>query len=174
MGWFGKKEGAPAAVTGSGKNLSIAALLSPELILRAEPGATKESFIESLIVHLCEARGLGDPSVFLNRVLEREQGISTTLDTGLAVPHARMDGIDSIAAALGLVPEGIVDPKQPDFTIRAMFVFFSPNKQEHFTLHLQLLRSVSSLFQADLLDAALKTPDGDSVLRLIREKESSA
>jgi mannitol/fructose-specific phosphotransferase system IIA component (Ntr-type) len=175
FGWFGKKAGAAAGGTSSSaKGVPISSLLTPALIVTEPEGTTKDAFIETLVGRLCEVRSLGEPEAFLKRVLEREQGISTTLDTGLAVPHARMDGLDDIAAALGLAPKGIEDPKQPDFTIRAMFVFFSPNKQEHFTQHLQLLRSVSSLFQADLLDSALKQSEGAEVLKLIAKREQAA
>ncbi|PCI38745.1 MAG: hypothetical protein COB53_04385 [Elusimicrobia bacterium] len=171
FGWFEGKDGGNAA---PGKQPAISSLLTPELIVSSSGGSSKDAFIETLVGRLCDVRGLGDPKPFFDRVLERERGISTTLDTGLAVPHARIDGIDAIAAALGLVKSGISDPKQPEFTIRAMFVFFSPNKQEHFTLHLQLLRSVSSLFQSDLIEAALANPEGAAVLELIRSKEMGA
>jgi len=170
FGWFDKKEGPSSA---SGKLPAISSLLTPELVVSCPEGADKDAFIKVLIGRMCEVRGLGDPDPFISRVLEREQGISTTLDSGLAVPHARIDGIESISAALGLVPQGISDPKQPEYTIRAMFIFFSPNKQEHFTQHLQLLRSVSSLFQGDLLDTALVESDGNTVIELIRSKETA-
>ena len=121
----------------------------------------------------CAKTGLGPHESFLAKVLEREQGISTTLDTGLAVPHARMDNLPDICAVLGLVPQGLRDPKQADLTIRAVFLFFSPNRQEAFTQHLHLLRGVSQLFQPELIDAILRDPAPDAVLAAIRDKEAA-
>ena len=72
---------------------------------------------------------------------------------------------------LALVPKGMPDPKQPDLIIRAMFLFFSPNRQEAFTQHLHLLRGVSSLFQPAFIDEVLKAPKPEAVLRLIASKE---
>src|SRR5687767_14603338 len=136
LGWFDKKkdeksaaESAPAPrppAPASGKGVSIGRLIGEEAVVMVPPGQDKDAAVALLVRRLCQLQNLGDPAPFLAKILEREQGISTTLDTGLAVPHARMDGIASIAAVLGLMPHGLPDPKQPDLTIRAMFLFFSP------------------------------------------------
>lgn len=188
LGWFRKKEEktppaaqpqAPAAPPPSppvplAKNVSISRLLDETLIVPVPSGLTKEQLIEFLVTRLCERRGLGDPRPFLDKVLEREQGISTTLDTGLAVPHARMDNLKAIAAVLGLVPDGMPDPKQPDLVIRAMFLFFSPNRQEAFTQHLHLLRGVSALFQPAFIDELLKAASPAAALKLVAAREGLA
>ncbi|MFH1725615.1 MAG: PTS sugar transporter subunit IIA [Elusimicrobiota bacterium] len=184
FGWFKKKECKPAgprapqstntAAQGSAsKTIKISRLLRDDLIVGAPAGVGKEQLIEFLVKRLCESFSVHEFEPYLTKVLEREQGISTTLDTGLAVPHARMDGLDRIAVILGLVPEGMPDPKQPDLVIRAMFLFFSPNRQEAFTQHLHLLRGVSSLFQPEFIDEVLRDPSGPAVMRLIQGKESA-
>lgn len=176
MAWFKDKEAKAAVPTPSSpsaKSLTVGKLLTEELIVLAPPGLGKDQLLDLLVRRLCTARSLGDPAPFLSRVLEREQGISTTLDTGLAVPHARMDGLASIAAVLGLVPQGMPDPKQPDLVIRAMFLFFSPNRQDAFTQHLHLLRGVSALFQPAFIEEALAKPTPADVLALVRAKEAS-
>lgn len=189
LSWFRKKEEktppaaqpqppaavpAPAPVPLGAKNVSISRLLDEGLIVPVAPGLSKEQLIEFLVTRLCERRALGDPRPFLDKVLEREQGISTTLDTGLAVPHARMDNLKSIGAVLGLVPDGMPDPKQPDLVIRAMFLFFSPNRQEAFTQHLHLLRGVSALFQPGFIDELLKASSPGEALKLIASREGAA
>jgi len=120
---------------------------------------------------VCERHGLGDPAPFLAKVREREQGISTTLDTGLALPHARVDGLPSVVAGLAVSSSGISDPRQPDATIRAMFMFFSPNRQDAFSQHLQVLRSVSTLFDAALIDAVCRASTPEAILSVLRAKE---
>lgn len=181
LGWFGKKEGvspssknaksASGSSGGSSKNVSLSRILGPDLIIVSNNGLSKDQLIEHLVRELCKRRNLGDPAPFLSKVLEREKGISTTLDTGLAVPHARMDNLAEISAVLALVPKGMSDPKQPDLIIRAMFLFFSPNRQEAFTQHLHLLRGVSSMFQPAFIDEILQAEKASAVLRLIVSKE---
>jgi nitrogen PTS system EIIA component len=152
--------------------IKISKLLTEDVILCAPAGIDKDALIELLVSRLCESRGLGAPQGFLAKVLEREQGISTTLDTGLSMPHARMDSIKNLVAALALVPQGIVDPKASDLTIKLMFLFFSSNRSELLPLHLQLLRGVSSLFQPALIER-LASADPKAVLDIIRDAEAT-
>jgi PTS system nitrogen regulatory IIA component len=178
LGWFNKKSATDAKgakpAGEAAKNIKLSSLLSDDLIVRIDAKIGKEQLIETLVTQLCEARSLGDPKPYLAKVLEREQGISTTLDTGLAVPHARMDNLPDIAAVLALVPAGMADPKQPDLVIRAMFLFFSPNRKDCFTQHLHLLRGVSSLFQPEFIEDVLKADDSSAVHQMIVTKESTA
>jgi len=150
--------------------IPISKLLTEELILFFPEAKEKSQVIDKLVNKLAKARGLGDPAPLLREVLRREQGISTTLDTGLSLPHARVD-VPDIAVILGLTPQGIPDPKQPDMTIRAMFLFFSPSRQEAFTRHLHLLRSVASLFQPAFIEQLLAAAAPAKALELIRKQE---
>jgi len=177
MAWFGKKDPAapstPTPKSGGArpKASKVSALLSTECILIQPGGGDKNAVLESVVKCLCKTQGFPAPELFLNKVLEREKGISTTLDTGLSLPHARMDDLPAIVAGMAVLPQGIPDPQQSDLLIRVMFVFFSPNKPEAFPLHLQLLRSVSSIFQPAFIDqlAAAKTPA--DALELIKKVE---
>lgn len=151
--------------------MRISSLLSEALILIPQPDADKNRLIELLVAKLCEKTGQQDVSGILAKVQDREQGISTTLDTGLSLPHVRLDNLPAIVAAMALVAPGIPDPKQPDLVIRVMFLFFSPNKPESFPLHLQLLRGVSSLFQPSLIDQMVKASSPAAALEMIRKAE---
>ncbi|MBI5631199.1 MAG: PTS sugar transporter subunit IIA [Elusimicrobia bacterium] len=173
--WFGKKSSAAPSSTppkpGRGKAPSISQLLSEETVLFAQPEQDKNSLLESMVNLLCDKKGLPDRQALLHKVMEREQGISTTLDTGLSLPHARVDGLKQIAAAIAISPRGIADPKQADLLIRVMFLFFSPNHQEAFPIHLQLLRGVSSLFQTAFIAELSRASSSSQVLELIRRQE---
>ncbi|HXT02131.1 MAG TPA: PTS sugar transporter subunit IIA [Elusimicrobiota bacterium] len=178
MSWFQKKAApgtvntpqstpAPRAV----KGLKIAPLLSEDVILFPVPAQDKSAILESLTAAVCRKAGLADPARFLAKVEEREQGISTTLDTGLSLPHARMDGIDGILAGMAVLKTPIPDPQQAELPIRVVFLFFSPNKQEAFPVHLQLLRGVSSLFQPALIDQLTAAAGPADALALVRKLE---
>lgn len=182
LGWFKKKGGkssaapsAPKAPTLAppSKGVRVGELLSEGSILILPGGQSKDQVLSTLVERLCRDCKLGESAPFLEKVLEREQGISTTLDTGLAVPHARVEGLDAIAAALGILPQGLIDPKQPDLVIRAVFLFFSPARQELFTRHLHLLRGASALFQPALLEEAARCSSPAEVLKLIRSREKA-
>jgi nitrogen PTS system EIIA component len=176
MSWFQKK--APGSLqtpqTGPASRppvgLKIGPLLSEDVILYTD-AADKSAVLKLLVAAVVRKAGLPDPDRFLAKVEERESGISTTLDTGLSLPHARMDGIDGILAGLAVLKNPIPDPKQADLSIRVVFLFFSPNKQEAFPLHLQLLRGVSSLFQPALIDRLTAAAGPAEALALVRKIE---
>ncbi|MBI5244513.1 MAG: PTS sugar transporter subunit IIA [Elusimicrobia bacterium] len=183
LGWFRKKGGKPVSPSGPSQapsnapvglsnSVRFGKLLTEDLVLWLPAGKTKEQLIELLIERLCRKKRLGDPKRFMDKVFEREQGMSTTLDTGLSIPHARMDGINSFAVILGLLPEGMTDPKQPDTAIRAICVFFSPNRQEVFQQHLYLLRGISALFQPSFIDELVGKKTPGEVIAFIDGRES--
>ena len=86
------------------KNVAISNILSEELVIKAPDGAGKDELIEILVTRLCERKGLGVPAPFLAKVLEREQGISTTLDTGCPGSPVMEDGY-TLCGSLGGGPE---------------------------------------------------------------------
>lgn len=91
-------------------------------------------------------------------ILKREQGISTTLDTGLSIPHARLEGLDSFKAAVAVLPQGIKD----DFglQIKVVFLFLSPSGEQYFPEHLKLLAKLAETFTTTFIDeiCQLKSP----------------
>jgi nitrogen PTS system EIIA component len=177
MSWFKKQ--VPASTESpkttppakAPKGLKISALLGEDAVLFPPEGQDKIAVLHSLVETVCKRSGIADAKPFLAKVLEREAGISTTLDTGLSLPHARMDGIDGIKAGMAVLKRPVADPKQTELQIRVVFLFFSPNKQEAFPLHLQLLRGVSSLFQPALIDQLTAAKSPAAALELIRSLE---
>lgn len=149
----------------------VGELLRPDSVLISPDVADKSALIDTLVCAVCAAHKLPDAPILAAKVREREQGISTTLDTGLSLPHARVDGLRELAAGLAVAPKGILDPQQ-NLPIRAMFLFFSPNKQDKFSLHLQVLRSVSLLFKSEVIDALTRAGTPAEALALVRARET--
>ncbi len=178
MSWFQKKATGSDEPAKSGpapraaKGIKISTLLAQEAVLFPAEGRDKGAVLEELVAAVCRRAGAADPAPFLAKVLEREQGISTTLDTGLSLPHARMDGIDGVLAGMAVLKTPIPDPNQADVQIRVVFLFFSPNRQEAFPVHLQILRGISSLFQPALIDQLTAASGPSAALELIRKVEA--
>lgn len=164
--WSSNNPPRPAAVR-------VAELLCEEAIVLAPKDAGKEALIAELTGRLCKGLGIDDPKPIVERILERERGISTTLDTGASLPHARVDGLTRIAAALAVIPDGLKDFSQPETPIRAVFLFFSPNDKQFFPAHLQLLRAVAALMQPAFIDALTKAGSPKAVLELVRAAEGA-
>lgn len=140
--------------------LDLRALLSPAQIYIVSPGQTKQAVIRRLVELICHAEPALGPEEVLREVLRREEGISTTLDTGLSIPHARLEEIADFKAALAVFPTPLPDPVHPHHAIKAMFLFLSPSKPEFFQRHLQILAALAQTFKPEFMDelAQLQMP----------------
>ena len=67
----------------------------------------KWTLIEDLVDLIVESGKAGDREAVLSAVVEREQQGSTGLERGIAIPHARSEGIDGVAGALAISENGI-------------------------------------------------------------------
>lgn len=139
---------------------SISGLLPPQRIFIVRGKPSKADVIKRLTQAVCQGEAALDEAEVLTQVLKREEGISTTLDTGLSIPHARLEELEGFKAALAVLPSGIDDPAAR-LEIKAMFLFLSPAKQTFFQKHLQILASLAEIFKPDFISAlaACQTPE---------------
>ena len=85
-------------------------LIPPEHIVLGLEAADKWAVIERLAEHLVE-RGVlpaAQGKTFHQAVVQRERSMSTGMERGIAIPHAAVDGLEHVIAALAIVrgPEG--------------------------------------------------------------------
>jgi len=81
----------------------------------------------------------------VDRLFEREKAGSTFLNEGVALPHARVEGLAEAQVALGLTKAGVLD-SPTDRPIEAVFMLLSP--AEGANAHLQLLAKAGRLLQS--------------------------
>lgn len=127
--------------------------LNAQQILVIKTPATKQEVVKCLADKVCDNTNLNKEEVF-KAILKREQGISTTLDTGLSIPHARIEGLDSFKAAVAVIPDGLKD----DFglQIKVIFLFLSPSGEHFFPEHLKLLAKLAETFTPEFIDNLCK------------------
>lgn len=150
--------------------VSLAKLLDESLIVYSDAKVSKNDAITDLVGRLSATKRI-DTAACLAKVLEREKGPTTTLDTGLAIPHARVPGLKGVAAILGVYPSEVSDPAQPDLPIRLLFVFVSPDEPAFFPVNLQLLRKIAVVFQPALIEKLVQAKSPAQALELIRAKD---
>lgn len=141
------------------KTVCLKSLLPAEKIIILKGNLSKTDVISHLAQLVCDGSSYLDQAEVFTQILKREESLSTTLDTGLSIPHARLEELSEIKAALALLPQGIKDPAKP-VTIKAMFLFLSPSQPAFFQQHLQLLAALAETFKSDFIsDLALcQTP----------------
>jgi len=145
---------------------TVSSYLSEKKIVFFPAGPSKRQVLGSLISTL----DLKDPSSALKLILSREEMGSTIIAPGLALPHARMEGLVKIEASIGICPSGVTDPHDGGAPIRIYVLFLGP--ADNMKEHLSFLSSVSALFQKEgFIDELTKLASPKGVLHAIRQAE---
>jgi len=115
-----------------------------DVLLGLEPGDKWEA-IRSLMERLVEAGRVPEErsEELLEAVFERERSMSTGMERGLAIPHAAVEGIDGLAAALGIVTDddGLEFSSIDGAPTRLVILLLIPREQK--LLHIRTLADVA-------------------------------
>lgn len=132
----------------------------------------RKSAIDELCQALARASGL-DYARISTAVWEREQVTSTGIGNGLAVPHARVDGLNGPYVAMGLSDPGI-DFDAPDGKgAHIVFVVLTPPNDNG--VQLEILADIGRTFvRPDVRDRALKLRSFTELLALLRTEPAPA
>jgi mannitol/fructose-specific phosphotransferase system IIA component (Ntr-type) len=118
---------------------------------------TKQEAIDELVDLLVEKGEVapGDRERVAQAVLERERSRSTGMEHGVALPHGAVDGLDDIAAALGVSSAGIewksLD-KQPTHLVLLLAI-----PQNTLQVHVKTLAGIARLLNDDELRRKLRS-----------------
>ncbi len=130
-----------------------------------------------ILAHLAElaARNFGlEASTVLDALSEREQAGSTGIGHGVAVPHARIEGLDRIRGVFLRVEQPVAFESIDDQPADLIFALLAP--PEAGTEHLRALARVSRMLRNTDLREHLRqarTPDALHAL-LVQESAPSA
>jgi two-component system, OmpR family, sensor histidine kinase KdpD len=131
-------------------------LSEKQIVIWRDP-VPKEQVLHDLVSVLATQNPSWKVDDLLQRLREREEQGSTFLNEGVALPHARVEGLASPLVALGLCHGGITDTATEN-PIEIVFMLFSPKDQNR--SHLQLLAFAGRMMQSRTL--RLQLGDADS------------
>lgn len=150
------QSGASAAgvATSMLKNRFAVETLKPRLL-----ATTKQGAISELVSLLYESGLVMDRERAVQAVFEREQGLSTGLEHGLAIPHARTDAVTRLVCAVGLKREGLDFDAADGKPTRIVVLVLAPDHAATPQLQLiaQVCRQLDEKGRASLL--ACETPE---------------
>lgn len=95
------------------KEVPLGEILDASLVLDRMTNRSKRAAIEDLVALLWKEKRIPNKSEALERVLEREELVTTALGSGVAIPHARLEVGPKPVIAVGRHPGGI-DFSAPD------------------------------------------------------------
>lgn len=126
---------------GGGDGLSLAEYLSPTAVAVPLEATDKAGVIRELVERLDRAGRILDADQVLADVMERESTVSTGMEKGLAIPHARTAGVEGMAVAVGLCPDGVDFQALDGNPTRIVFLIAS--SPEDRGPHLQVLAAIA-------------------------------
>jgi two-component system sensor histidine kinase KdpD len=150
---------------------TLTRLLTPQRIIIWDDPASRADVRKRLVDSIVSTTpGLAEETV-LKKLAEREAQGSTFLNEGVALPHARFDGLESPQVALGLTHAGFLDvvTEQP---VSAVFLLLSPSSGAN--IHLQLLAKAGRALQnRELRSALARAATPEDAMEAVQDFESA-
>jgi len=132
-------------------------------------GTTKFEVIEELLNLLGSHPKMIDREIALQDVLDREGYLSTGLENGLAIPHAKTDGVGALLLAFGIKKDGVDFESLDGKPAQLIFLVLSPRDTSG--PHIQTLAVISrNLKEARKREALLQAQSAEEIARYIREQ----
>lgn len=128
--------------------------IKAEHIIMDLKGKSKEDIIQELLGVIIEDYPSIDFADAFNELMKRESEMSTGLTDGIAIPHAKIEGIDRIICSFGIHREGIdfksLDGKPSKF----FFLILSPiSGSNRLELLSQIARTMTEQIRKEILEA---------------------
>ncbi len=150
----------------------LSSLLREGLILAPQTSESRKQILCSMAEAIAQKLGLETRDVF-DAVIERENLGSTSVGEGVAIPHARIEGLEAPIGVFVRLHEGVdfdaIDGRGCDL----IFMLLAPHASG--ADHLRALAQVSRTFRnADLRDALRAADDQDEIGSILCPKTMEA
>ncbi len=151
--------------------MQLTSLTRPELVFPQLPSSDRSSLLRNLAARIAERGLVDDADRLYEKLWEREQLGSTGIGSGVAIPHCKMDGLDRVVLAIGLVPKAIDFGAVDGLPVRLFFLVISPNDSP--AAHLQCLAAISKWVKAEQhVRDMLELDDPQAIYQLLQEEGS--
>jgi len=128
--------------------------------------------IEELLDLLAQNGKVADRELALKDVLAREGYLSTGLENGIAIPHAKTDGVDQLLIAFGIKKEGLDFASLDGKPAQLIFLVLSP--RDVAGPHIQTLAIISRALKEEATRRALlQVSSAAEAAGIIKEKFNS-
>ena len=137
--------------------MKISELLNENLIIADLKAGAKQQALEEMVACLTANRHGIDAKDLFNVLIEREKLGSTGIGNGIAIPHGKLEGLDSICLVFARSTAGIEFDSLDGKPAHLIFMLVAPSNSAG--VHLKALARLSRLlkeknFRDDLLAAA--------------------
>jgi len=116
-------------------------------------GNTKIEIIRALIDVMAQAGKLSDPELALRDVMEHEHSMSTGMENGIAIPHAKTAAVTELVAVVGISKKKIDFECLDRKPARIFILTLSPLNDS--SNHLKFLSEIGGLLRKPAIRTAL-------------------
>jgi Kef-type K+ transport system membrane component KefB/mannitol/fructose-specific phosphotransferase system IIA component (Ntr-type) len=150
--------------------VSFTKFVSPKTFIPVFEAHNVQEAIQKLSLSLCQGTSL-NPSKVFETLWSREQTFSTGLPGGMAIPHARLEGLTSARLAIAISPEG-VDFNASDGKASHLICLILTPQQDH-GLQLDILADISKTFiTQDSVPQILRVKNFTEFLAFVKGKKA--
>ncbi len=157
--------------------MKLVDLLEPGRVIHRLTSTTRDDVLRELVhrgfvQRECNTEvGIADEDRIVGVLLDRERTFSTGMGNGLAIPHGRLERLDTVLAAVG-VSEAGVEFGAPDGKKSQIFVALLV-PESGASLHLKALARISRIFaDGRVLDRLLAAADENGVYNVLAEEDA--
>lgn len=133
--------------------MKISEILHKEAIISDLAATSKDAVIQELAAAVA-GPAQADPDAITEVLLEREGLGSTGIGGGIAIPHGKLDAVETVTVGFGLSKSGVDYDSLDNRPVHIFFVLLTP---EHSTGgHLKVLAQISKMLKMDHFKERLK------------------
>jgi mannitol/fructose-specific phosphotransferase system IIA component (Ntr-type) len=148
--------------------ISLADYTNLELLTPCLENRSASAAIAELCSRLDHAGKVQDSLSFYDAVIRREKLSSTATAYGLALPHARSDGLPELSFALGITSEPLAWFDKTPEPVRMVFLFAIPDGEVR--NYLKLISGLARLSRDPVyLSRLLQAPDSQAMLQMLQQ-----
>lgn len=151
--------------------MRLSLYLQPELVVADLSASTNIEVVEGLVERVLQVLPQLDRAALLGALLDREQQVSTGLESGVAVPHATLEGLAKTTLAVARLARPVDFGTLDGSPVRIVFMMLSP--PDAIATHIRLLARLARLCSSDaFLTAILEAPDAQALLEVILQEDA--
>lgn len=168
-GWLSKKLTPRELSVPPQAAASIESVLAPERAFLI-PGSTKAEALGVLIDALTPMPGVLSKKELADAIFSREQLMSTGIGLGIGIPHARLNGVKNVFAAIVVCKNPLTDYESLDKSPVSIVVMILAGRDQH-ALYINILSSVSKILKEEgARDALRGASTTDEIYRILTGK----
>ena len=142
--------------------------LTPDLVTIDLQGTDKHSIIVSLLELLCRTGKVKNKEMALKDLLDHEAEMSTGMENGIAIPHAKSDAVDELIACVGVSRRKINFENLDRKPSRLFIMTLSPKGSTG--PHVQFLADIGRLLKdAKIRKRILKTKTDEQLFEVLTQ-----